>query len=980
MLKHLKSFFPLALALLFALLPDLALAVADQANPTGRTDWDLYVYGNGRIIFDILNGIKMLMVPDSGETGFNTLLMVMATIGFLVLAVSAGFDPGKNLMRMFTYILVVWGVSYGTTQLTANVVIQDLARDPTTGAGTPDFRVQGAPALVVLPAALTSEVGRYFTQIIETYFTIPGEMKLAGQGVGQFNLFGRMMREANQYVITSPELKKSLSAYTSDCAIPSMAMGRLTGVDMKGNAVSGADALLHARDMMAVLATARSKSLLTKYYPFSVTDVTWNNSEASELTGLAMTANDLKRYQASGVLVSCETSFNAIKADVEKNANLLLQAGSDAWAKTGVMVPFETAFTTMLAQVAAPGSVAGGFSRPSGFIMQQAMVNSMNGSFRQAAIQTGNNDLMQAAALSQAEAQQKSAWVSSFAVFNNMMGYVFTVLQAFIFAITPLVVIALMVPGMGKSIFTNYAQILVWLTLWQPMLSIINFIITLFGTESISSVVNLEGGLSPANNALITEKTNDLMVAAGFLGTMTPLLSWGIVKGAMAFTEFINAGVGSQFATQAGAAAATGNMSMNNMTMDNTGIGKYNTQASSAVGTQAVSTGLAAGAHQITQDGGGTASKANGGGINATSQVSQAITQAQSEMKAVSSALSFLQSSGMTMSQAQTWGAQHGSNSAESKAVSRMVSAGKSASVGNASGESTSFVENTGTGRDASGKITNGISAEASFSAGLRGLGSGASVGGSTKNSTDNSSALNASAGEQTTRGHTAEKNKLSSTTNVGNVTSVNTTNTGGSSSGVSESAQRSSQAAVQRAASAALSETTAISNQLSRAQAVTEAFGISGSMGLAEASDRVAAMNALTNDMNQGMASIQARGDALSSGLGSSMAGVHHEVAAAQGATTAAYSRLAGSGGGPSSGQIAAMQGSVGGAMGAINKGIGETSALTGVAHDRTAAKAASVMNDYSAPSAGANATALRGVRNHQTGTKTVGIGDKLN
>lgn len=912
MLKNFKTLLLLLVAVIATVMPGLALAQAGVVTPPGSlTDWDLYVYGNGRVVYDIMMAIKMLMVPDSGNTGFTSLLLVMATMGFVVLAIAAGFDPGKNIIKLFSYILVVWGVTFATTKLTANVVIQDLARGP-DGAGVADLRVEGAPALVVLPAALTSEVGRYFTQVIETYFTMPGEMKMSGQGVGQFNLFGRMMQEANQYVITSPELKKSLSSYAANCVVPALALGRVQGPVGSGTSATtayGTDALLRSNDMMTVLESAKSKSMLTKYYPYDALDVSWKTVAGTEADGLAFTADDLKRYQGSGVLLSCDSAFEAIKHDVDKNAQLLMDKGADAWSKTGVMVPYETAFQTMLGQAAAPGAAAASFGSPKGFIMQQALINSTNGAYRQAAIQTGNNELMQAAAIAQAEVSQKSAWAASFAVFNNMMGYVFTVLQAFIFAITPLIVIALMIPGLGSKIFVNYAQILIWLTLWQPMLSLINFIITLFGAESVSTVVSPEGGLSMANKALVTEKTNDLMVAAQFLGTMTPLLSWGIVKGAMAFTEFINSGVGSAFASQAGATAATGNLSMNNMSLDNTSMHKYSTAMSSQVGAQAVSVGANAGAMNVGADAGGSSMKMNDSGVNFSRQAQESYQKALAENKAIASVLQSMDSKQLSLADVRSKAADSSLSSAEQKAYQRVLAAAESmglsdkAGGGKATADSASLsqAQKEELGRREANQYTASANVGANTPIG------GASIGGGNTRTNDTSDSTstgadnnrNATVTTNMEQGALSRGNGLSDTTSA---TTGSTTTVGGS---ASTRASSDESASISKAISAAQSQTDQISQSLTKASSVTDSFSYSNPMSFETFKQHEANAQALMGGMQSAAAGMEGRMAAGEAGLGSSMAATGAAVDASRAGSQGQLASLTAGAGGHGPGSV---------------------------------------------------------------------------
>lgn len=660
--------------LLLCLVPGFAFA--GLISPPGGTDWDMYVYGNARVIFDILNSVKMLVNPAVGNSGFKSLLLLLATIGFVVLAISAGFDPAKNFLKMFTYILVVWFISFGTTGLTANVVIQDQSRATGMFGVDPVYRVDAVPALIVMPAVLTSLVGKYFTESIETYFTMPSELKMSGGAVGQYNLFGRMQQESAQYILTSPELKRSVSQYMGDCVIPAMALGQFKGLVPDGLTPGGTvmgygtSAMVRSTNLWKTLESAGNKSILTKYYPFDVNDIEWASVAGSEVADLSFSPTSNASYMSTGVLMSCASAYSVLTGDMTKHAQLLLQQGAEAWARSGVQVTFPIAMQTMLTQSGATGTAG----QPSGYIMQTALMNTVSGAFRQAAIQTGNNVALTSVQLAQAEQSQWSSWSAGFSTFNNMMGYVFTVLQAFIFAITPLIIVALMIPGMGKAIFVNYAQILVWLTLWMPMLAIINFLITLYGSESVSTVVHMDGGPSLGNKAVMSQAVNHQMLAAQFLGGMVPMIAWGIVKGAMAFTEFINHGIGNQFAAAAGAGAATGNLSLNNMSMDNASMNKFSTMQSSQVGSQAVSSSVGAGALTNINDLGGQGTKANAASANIKQATSQALQETLGKTEAVGKALTAMQTGSMTIGDLYSKAAGHSNSDAETAAAQQVLS------------------------------------------------------------------------------------------------------------------------------------------------------------------------------------------------------------------------------------------------------------------------------------------------------------------
>jgi hypothetical protein len=609
-MRHLKQ---RLIAAAFGLLPLVALA--DTISPAGKNTWDLYVYGNGPAISAILTAIKLMIIPSSGSSSFQWLLLFLATAGFLSMAVKAGFDPAKNFLKMFAYLLVVWMVTYLTRGASSNVNVMD----PVTNYSS---IVEGVPALVAVPASIISQVGYFLTLQIEQNFQMPNNADSAGLNLSsgaEYNLFAKMIGDSTQYTIQDPDLKRSMAAYMSDCVVAAVARGQMP-----------VSVLMSSPNLMQDLSAATNQAIMTRYYLTELQSETSAQISAGTFIGptcggasASTVGNTIGNsgFQTTspglGVLVTCQQAYTCLMADMPVMASALQQASASQWQSAGVTVPFDTAMSSAIALAGASGGAnqQSGYASPEDFILQKAMVSSATGAFRSAATQVGNNEIMMATSLAQAEQSQKSSWVTATEIFKNMMGYVYTVLQAFIFAMVPIVVICLMIPGMGGAIFVNYVQILVWLTLWTPMLAIVNFLIEIFGSSSLGTSLGTDG-LTLGNSALVSEQANNLQIVAEFMGTLVPLMTWGLVKGAMAFTEFISHGIGSSFATQAGAQAATGNMSMGNIGMDNTTMNKYNTARSIATGNPAVEAGLSAGHGVTKEESSGSADSVLGGLTN----------------------------------------------------------------------------------------------------------------------------------------------------------------------------------------------------------------------------------------------------------------------------------------------------------------------------------------------------------------------------
>lgn len=232
------------------------------------------------------------------------------------------------------------------------------------------------------------------------------------------------------------------------------------------------------------------------------------------------------------------------------------------------------------------------------------------------------SELMTALSTEQAKQSQKDSWLTGAAIFQSMMGYVYSVLQAFVFAITPIILAALLLPGFGRAILKNFGQILLWLVLWDPLLAIISFIMAGYAQHDIAPAVTA-GGLTIANISIVSQKTATLTTAAGFLATMVPMIAWGLVKGSIAFTEFISHGVGSSFANSAGQMLATGNAALDNSSMHNRSFSKESYSAKMDYGNQG--TWFHDGAGSFTQDVQHGGINEHKGGLDTTKKITRSV-------------------------------------------------------------------------------------------------------------------------------------------------------------------------------------------------------------------------------------------------------------------------------------------------------------------------------------------------------------------
>ncbi|MGC8518952.1 MAG: conjugal transfer protein TraG N-terminal domain-containing protein [Steroidobacteraceae bacterium] len=542
-------------------------ALAGGMNPVGYNSWDYYVFGDGPAIYHILQSVKLLMLPAVGGGMFQGLLTAIALIGGFLVIVEAGFSPSKGVEKLIGYFLVLGFVVFFTMGARVNVTIDDSANGYFN-------TVTGVPAIVGVPAAVISEIGYKLEQGIEQDFSIPDGLKVSQSGM--YDVMGRTLKDANQMVITDPNLRRDLTGYVENCVVPEIGLGRVS-----------VEQLMDSNDLLSTFGQAATPSLLTPYYPVG-------------------TGGSPSALSDQGTLERCQTAYSSLSPDLQNYANALVNAQTAEWQSTGIMVPFGTAMGDVLEEAAAGGGgnpTVSNYSNPESYILQSALINTSRPAFQHAAAELGENPVMLSTAISQADQAQRSSWYTTVTVFHNMIGYVYIVLQAFVLALVPIIAAMLLIPGLGGKIFFNYLQVLLWLVLWGPLFAVDNFVAALNGGMQLHNL--LAPGLTMMNSMAMSKATIDLSLAASFLGTLIPLLAWGIVKGSFAFTEFILTGMGASFGQQAGMIAASGNVSLGNTSLDNVGMNKYSTSITSDIGDSGVGLGIGAGALSSTAQLGG---------------------------------------------------------------------------------------------------------------------------------------------------------------------------------------------------------------------------------------------------------------------------------------------------------------------------------------------------------------------------------------
>lgn len=515
-----------------------AYANGNTINLGPNNVWTVYAFGNAQAVADAFRALTNF----SASGTFQSIVGMIAVLGVLGVGMSGGFNPAMAkrfigyVVAVFLVCYVLFGVS-NNGPLVVNVEVTDTV-DMTWKAPVT------VPAVVGIPASIISSAGYQITQAIEASFQLPTELKMS-QGA-PFNLAASMIADASQARITDPNLASSLAYYVQDCFTIGVAQGALR-----------ADTLISSTDFL-------------------------NDIKFDSKTVMVNTL--LQPPVGTPGIVTCSDAWNYINAAVNAQGSTASDFLKDAsaWSKTPAMSVVNAA-----ADSTAQWATNSGITDGAALVKQSAILSAFRGAYAQASAQTGNSDFLTGIAMAQATESQRASWITGAELFNKTMGYIFAILQVFVYAITPLVLCASLVPGLGLALLKNFSQILLWLAIWQPMLSIVNFIVLSMQQSELGGILSNGAsgyGFTLTNMGIISEKTSTLRAAASLVGTMVPGLAWAMVKGSVDFSRVIGSAVGENFAQGAANTMTTGNYSLNQASMDSFTANKHSTAATGAWG------------------------------------------------------------------------------------------------------------------------------------------------------------------------------------------------------------------------------------------------------------------------------------------------------------------------------------------------------------------------------------------------------------
>lgn len=445
----------------------------------------IYSMGNAKMLSQAFNGVAMIM-DSSGTDSFDGVIKVGLVLFLILAGLKSAFTQKYELGQIFTAIILV----YIFTVPKIDIVIEDTF----TGSGIP---VANVPLGIAAPMAMTSAIGMKVSEQFQTAFSLPGQFELGYLDPLQlinslrrleFKIADKDFSDSSDY----SSISKSVGNYIMACVMPDLASDQL---EVTSSAIENAQ-------------------------------VSWDALK------IPWTEVYFKRFlpgdDAAGTEVNCDDGWTSIN-DVINGSNSAGIAFNDRLSKAVIRAigkdPATTSVSTLFANLQ---NTLGLVATDGEQFMRNSLVRNM---FLQAkaGYYASTGDAASVVNETQAINQQASNWAAEKTVFQTFARPLMAFIELFVVAVTPVAAFLLCFGLSGVGLATKYLLMMVWISLWPPVMSLCNMYI--YSVVS-SKLADFDGALQSFNgmDTLYTTAA-EWIATGGMLAASTPALTLMLLYG-----------------------------------------------------------------------------------------------------------------------------------------------------------------------------------------------------------------------------------------------------------------------------------------------------------------------------------------------------------------------------------------------------------------------------------------------------------------
>ena len=540
--------------------------------------WEIYTTGGAYYLWDVFN----MLAAYTGSGNFRNLIAIgiVVGIGWMCVQLAWGGSLGGAMKYMMTMVVVML---FALGPRSSVVII-----DKTSGTIPIYGIVDNVPTSIAMLGHYTSAVSYYVTGQMETLMSTPTDLTYQQNGI----LFGAtLLAQAANWRAVSPKIHENLVNFMQQCAIDASNLGHM---DLEMLATNGELESFITANMPASLAYYDVVTGETRTCSAGWTDV--RNSVTAEVTAVL-------RQKAAGIFQGGNSTGPANVARLQ-----------------GTLADFQ-------------GLLAMSSASAVNTVKQAMYVNAMDDGMMRFIATSGNAAAMDIYQMARADIQTRSSYAAIGANAAKWVPLLKITFEVLYYAAFPLAVFLMMTPLAG-TVVKGYLGGFVWIAAWEPLSAILHSVVIKASTGfyRAAGAVTTDGSvndvvLSWANHFGIRAVEQDVGTVAGYLMMSVPFLATAIMFGANRMvgmaTSMLNVSQGA--AIETGREAATGQISLGNMSMNNYAANKMNMSSVMDTGRE---TFTAPNGALLTRNYDGSLSWAGGTAVSSggmTAQASQAV-------------------------------------------------------------------------------------------------------------------------------------------------------------------------------------------------------------------------------------------------------------------------------------------------------------------------------------------------------------------
>lgn len=215
--------------------------------------------------------------------------------------------------------------------------------------------------------------------------------------------------------------------------------------------------------------------------------------------------------------------------------------------------------------------------------LKQAMIiNALYSSVQAQSSKLGDSATAASIYQAQAQFQKANGWREASVMASTSLVWLHIVVECMIYAIWTLCTFLFLFPN-GWMALVTYVQMLFWIQLWPILYAVLNSIIAVYATSKTNALALQYSGFTTSDFFRISDLNGGIVITAGFLSTMVPVISWMFLqKAGSGVAGVLSAATTSStdLAKKAGEDESKGNLMMNKVTVKDTNFAGNETTGS----------------------------------------------------------------------------------------------------------------------------------------------------------------------------------------------------------------------------------------------------------------------------------------------------------------------------------------------------------------------------------------------------------------